>query len=419
MSPHGQMPSLDDILKLKGSPYDSDQHRMLASLVRRGHSAQPQSQVISSAEVTAGTVGILVQDGTHQPLAHTKVELRGVHKSIAEGDKEFTFETTTDDQGRAAFRGQNTDTSYDYEVVVQRDGATYSSGNFGFDHGKGAIVSLYVFPATRDMNQTLIFSRALYAIEPRADVFAVQALYRFHNAGASTWSPVEFPIRLPPSASAFQPGNAAGVELREADGNVLVSGTFPPGQKEFSFAFHVPNPRTERAEVRLPSPPHLVDAKVVVESSKHMGLTVPGFNPAQRTQSPDGAAALLSDQDFLQPGGHAPQEILAIITGMPPKSPAPLYAVAMALVVALGGLVHASSNGGKRGQDADGADQSAARRLIVDELVRLEAAREAKEIGPKTYDRTRRLLVDALARLDLRGEPQRADGQTPEHASGA
>lgn len=405
-------PALDHILGLVGSPFASDEHRMLAALVRRGHNAQPASQVIPTAEVEPGTIGILVQDGKRQPVANTRVVLRGVKQDIEEGDKHFTHETTTDDQGRAAFRGQETDTSYNYEVVVERDGATYTSGSFGFDHGKGAIVSLYVFPVVADLNATLVFTRALYAIEPRSDVFAVQALYRFQNAGAAAWQANAFPIRLPAQASAFQPGNASGVELREERGSVLVTGSFPPGQKEFSFAFQLPNPRTESVELRLPAPPHLADAKVVVESSQQMGLTVSGFNPAQRTQAADGQAALLADQDFLQRSGHAPTEITALVSGIPGKSQAPLYAVLLASLVALTGLYHALSNRPNT-KRALMSDQEAARAVILDELLQLEDAFRTEKVGPKTYDRTRRLLLDALARLDA-GPLQ----PSAEHASG-
>lgn len=392
---------------------------MLATLVRRGHSAQPQSDVLNSAEVEAGTIGILVQDGGRTPVGSTKVVLQGVRKDIEEGDRHFSFETTTDAQGRAAFRGQQTDTSYSYEVVVEYDGATYSSGEFGFDHGKGAIVSLYVFPAVRDLTQTLVFTRALYSVEPRSDVFAIQALYRFHNAGAATWRANDFPVRLPPGASAFQPGNVPGIELREADGSVLVTGTFPPGQREFSFGFQLPNERTESAEIQLPVPPHLADAKVVMESSDKMGLTVRGFTAAERTESPRGQQALLADQDFLQQGGHPPAVITAVVTGLPPKSKAPLYAAAVAALIALFGLVHAMSRAPRKSQGSDG-DRDAAREVILDELLRLERARAAEQVGPKTYGQTRRLLLDALARLEAAPEPAPTGTapKTAEHASG-
>jgi hypothetical protein len=389
---------MDAVFGLIGSPFTSERHMMLAALARRGHATQPQSVATPSPDVPAGTIAVLVQDGNKNPVGLTKLKLLGVRKSIEGGDKPFEAEATTNAQGMAAFRDQQTDTNYTYEVVVEKEGASYSSGSFGFDHGKGSIVSLFVYPASPDPMQTMVFTRALYAIEPKSEVFQVQALYRIHNAGVVTWRPTGFPIQLPPGAQAFQPGNAAGVQLTHSDGKVLINGTFPPGQKELTFSFQLPNEREATSHLRLPVPLNLADAKVVAEVSSTMSLNVPGFTPAEKTMSPSGQAALISDQDFLQVSGHPPAEILVQIGGMPPKSNGATIAAAIALLIVIGGIAQASSKEARGGQAQ--TDRAAARDVLLEELVRLEMAKESGAIGPETYARAKRILLDSLARLD-------------------
>jgi hypothetical protein len=408
MDPHAMMPgreapAMDAILRLVGSPFTSERHMMLAAIARRDHAAQQQNDVSSSSDVPPGTIAVLVQDGRKSAVGLTKVKLKGVRKSIEEGDKPFEVETTTTAQGMAAFRGQETDTIFSYEVVVEKDGATYTSGSFTFEHAKGTIVSLIVYPVSPDPMETMIFTRALYVLEPKADVFQVQALYRIHNAGVVTWRPTNFPIQLPAGAAAFQPGNAAGVQLTEADGRVLVSGTFAPGQKEFTYSFQLPNGRQPNEHLKLPVPLNLVDAKVVSQSSSSMGLRVAGFTPAEKTFSPSGQPSLIADQDFLQPNGHPPAEISVEISGMPPKSNGAVIASALALLLVVGGIAQAAARP-ERDARKDG-DRVAARNVLLDELVRLERAKEAGSVGPETYARTKRLLIDALARLEAEPQP--------------
>jgi hypothetical protein len=130
-----------------------------------------------------------------------------------------------------------------------------------------------------------------------------------------------------------------------------------------------------------------------------MGLSVRGFSPAERTRSLSGEAALLSDQDFLQPNGHPPAEISVQITGMPPKGKGNIVTAAVALLIALGGIVQAAKRE-PHTRGASNADRKSAQVLILDELVRLEQALKSGAIGPETHSRTKRLLLDALARLD-------------------
>lgn len=400
-NPHGgMMGAPSDGVILTGGPFDSEAHTMQAALVRRGHSPFPESRVEANASVPEGTIAILVTDGNEQPLPKHRVVLKGIKKSIEEGDDPFTAQTITDERGLCAFRNQPSDSTHVYEVIVEQDGATYTSGSFSFEHGKGAIVTLPVFVVTPDIRQTFVFTRALYAIEPRHDVFQVQALFRFHNGSGSAWRATEFPIELPQGAAAYQPGNVSDLKVRQDGQRVLISGTFPPGKKELSFGFQLPNTGAEAAELPMPLPPHMVDAKIVVETSKQMGLSSPGFNPSEPTASPDGQRALIVDQDFLVRNGHSPRQVRALVTGLPPKSRGPLLASGLALAIALAGLAFAFSRERRNQPALTAGDRKHAIKLILDELVALQAALDRGDIGPKTFERSRRTLLDSIARLE-------------------
>jgi hypothetical protein len=405
-APHGGAP----VKLLKGSPFDSTEHAMQAAFVRRGGNLHPQSGFEISEQIPAGTIAVLVRDGERNPLGNAAIKLKGVRRDIEGGDKEFAAETTADAEGRAAFRDQNTDSAFVYEILTERDGATYTSGSFSFDHDKGVIASLFVFPVTTRIEDAFVFSRALYAVEPRTDVFQIQALFRFHNASGASWRATDFPIVLPQGAKAFQPGNAVGVKMREENGRVLLNGTISPGQQEMSFGYQLPNEREEHATLAMALPPNLVDARVIVETSSRMGLVVPGFEPATKATTPSGQGGLLAQQDFLEGRSPRPSSIQAQISGLPPKSNAALYAVGIAGVIALLGLGFVFSRENRQRAAVAEADRRHACRLLLDELVALERAYKSEQIGPRTYEQTKRILLDSIARLGLTPpEPVAAD----------
>lgn len=387
---------------LNGSPFASPEHRHQAELLRANRSQVPQSQNMPGDGVPPGTLGLLVRDGERRAIAGVPVKLLITHESIAHGNTESSREATTDAHGRAAFVGLNTESAFKYEAVVEQGGARYSTGDMRLRRETGHIGILYVLPTTQDINDTFVITRMLYALQPREDIFQIDTILRVQNGGTKTWAPVDFYVPLPAGFQAFRPPQAAG-DLRAVveDGRVHVTGSFTPGQHELSFGFQVPNTREPNIRLAFQTVPHLTDVRVFLEATEQMGLVVPGLRPAEKTSGQQGQNALMAAADFLGSGVEAPRVLEVNITGMPARSRGNIIASIVAGLIALLGIAYAKTSGSKSTAKLTDEDRTRAKSLLLDELVALEKAFRAKEIGPKTYEQARRTLLDSLARLDM------------------
>lgn len=385
-----------------GSPFTSQAHRHQAELLRANRSTVPQSQNMPGEGVPPGTLGMLIRDGERGPIVGAKVKLLITHESIAHGNTDTVRETISDEQGRAGFTGLNTDSSYKYEAVVERDGARYSTGAIKLRRESGQIAVLYVFPVTDKLEDTFVITRMLYALQPREDIFQIDTILRIQNGSTKTWAPKDFYVPLPKDASAFRPPRAEGDLRGVAEGNrVHITGSFTPGSHELSFGFQVPNPRTPNIHLPLKTVPHLTDARVFLEATDTMGLQVDGMRAAERTTGQEGQNALMAAADFLGTEAQTPPTLQVNITGMPPRGQGNIVASIIAALVAMLGIAFATARPEKTTASLTDEDRSRAKTLLLDELVSLEKAFRIKEIGPKTYEQARRALLDSMARLDL------------------
>ncbi len=384
---------------LKGSPFLSPAHKRQAQLARSGQQFQPPNVTKAEPKLPPGSIAIIVRDGNGKAVVGQELQLRIVKESIEHGNTESEAVTSTNSDGYAAFKQQVTKSSMNYEVVARKDGAKYTSGPFRLDPRHGQIVTLYVYPTTADINDAFVFSRALYVIQPRDDVFQVQGLYRFENTNPITWVPTDLHIELPEGSSAFTPGNTSGdIRMLAEDGSLAITGSFSPGAHEVSFSFHFDNPGESTARLRLPTPPHMVDVKVLAEVSPNMTFAVDGLPAATETRGNDGQRALRVLEDFLATTAGHPEVLVATITGLPTRGWGPMVAAILAAGLALFGVTSALSS--ERRNKLDAADRQRARDLLLDELVLVEKAFKSKKIGPKTYEHTKRSLLDALARIE-------------------
>lgn len=396
-----------------GSPFDSDHHRRQAELARSGRSFHPSNATVAEPQMPAGSIGIMLRDGQRQPVRDQRVVLRIVKESIEQGNTESELETSTNDQGYAGFLQQPTTSHYRYEVVARMGGAKYSSGPFTLDERHGKLVSLYVYPTTENLSDTFIYSRALYVIHPRDDVFDIQGLYRFENTNPLTWIAKDYVIQLPPGAQAFRAGNPSGdLRASQRGDGMAISGTFSPGQHELSFSYQLPNEGSSTAQLLLPLPPHNADLKAILEASKTMTFSVAGTSSPRETRGQDGQRALMVVADYLGSGGAPPTMLRATISGLPARSWGAVIAAIIAGAVALLGIAFAASSGPGDGTKLPEQDRKQARDLLLQELLLLERAFERQQIGPKTYEQTRRQLVDAIARLELDAPAEPAEAAT-------
>jgi hypothetical protein len=382
-----------------GDPFASEAHRQQAELARSSRGVQAENVSRPEVGMRVGSIGVLLRDARGLPLPGRKVLLKRTRESIADGNKSDEVETTTNADGHGGFLDQNTNTDFQYEVITHEGPARYSSGPFRLDRQNGQVVILNVYPVTADINQTFIVTRTLYVIEPRDDVFQIQALYRFHNTNPMTWVPEDFRIALPKGGRAFRPATQTGdLHLLEESGSVRIKGTFDPGEHEVSFSFQLDNLGEPTARLELPLPPHTVDAKMYVEASPQMGLVSPNLNSAEEARGKQGQRALMAMRDFLNSSAGRPNELTATITGLPTRGTGPLIAALIAALLAGFGIF--AARGARRTGAVAAADRAQARELLLSELVQLEKAYRGERIGPKTYEQTRRSLLDALVRIE-------------------
>ncbi len=384
-----------------GSPFASERHKRQAEVARTGRMFVASSSSKEEPQMAPGTIGVVVRGADNKPLAGAEVRLTVLHESIEHGNSEKEVTATSNADGNAGFTKQPTDTSYQYEVVVRQGSARYSSGPFRLKTTHGQLVLMHVYPTTPSIDDTFIVTRALYVVEPRDDVFQVQVLFRFHNTNPMTWVPEHFSIPLPAGASAFRPANTTGdIRLLEQSGEVGISGSFTPGEHEISYSFQLPNDGEPTARLAMPLPPNMVDARLFVEASNSMTLSVSGLDAPTETRGKGGQRALLASRDFLTSTEARPTQLIARIAGLPSHGWGAIGATVIAATLALFGIAFATSREGKASKSIADADRQRARQLLLDELVEVEKAFADKRIGPKTRERTRQMLLDALARIE-------------------
>lgn len=357
----------------------------------------PQDQSEPDSSIPKGGIVAQIVDGAGQPQPGVSVRLGKMFQSIAQGDQRDSESKTTDANGKVSFSGLSTESSYSYRITVARGPAEYGSMPFRLAENEGQRVLLHVYPVTRDISQARVAMRGLVYVQPRDDVFQMEVWFQVYNLGQVTWVPDRVSMDLPAGAKAFTARESMSdvrFEL-EGDERAVLLGTFSPGQHDVRFAFQVDNPQKESVSFDLSLPPHVGEFRVVAEAAKGMTLSARDYPPTQVSTGPGGDRVLVTQQR-----GQDLDDVQFTLGGLPTRGSAPWLAVLIAAFAAGSGVYVASnapSRGGRRGKRREEMKQ--AKKVLLDELVQLEAAKQEGSVGPKSYERTRRALITALARV--------------------
>jgi hypothetical protein len=261
-----------------------------------------------------------------------------------------------------------------------------------------------VFPVTEDINQAYVGVRGIVYVETRDDVFQFQVMLRVLNLGAVTWVPRDVLVQLPSGFKAFGADKSmtdVRFEPEESRGARLL-GTFSPGQHEVSFRFQMPKGRDPNASFRLGILPHTFELRVIAAAAPTMRLEVPGFEEPQVDQTQNGQRVLVTRRLF---SATEPVTEFSIgLSGLPVPGPGRWIAALIAALLAGSGFAAAWGylNFDAPGKIKPEEEVFAARELILKELVLVEQARLAGDLGPRAHGEARKALVDALARLGTR-----------------
>ncbi|HVY45048.1 MAG TPA: hypothetical protein VHB21_04175, partial [Minicystis sp.] len=351
------------------------------------------------ASLPAGVVVVSIKDAHDVPIAHAPVTLGVLHASVAKGESRERLAKETDAQGEARFEGLQFGSGTTYRVSTTRGAASYAVMPFSLGDKVGKRAVLHAYDATGNVDELLLGAQAVIYVALREDAIQVEQLVTIYDMSPTSWI-ADSKFALPAGFKAFNKQESmddARVEEVSGEGAAL-RGTFAPGRHDVDFRYQVPLDDKERQTLRIALPPHVAQARVMVEASRSMGLEVPGFPPPERTTNRDGKRLLVTEKGATRgEGGVRTLEIT--LTGLPTPGPGRWVAVVLAALAVAAGL---SAVFGKKGDGLDAEarkDLEEAREALLGEVVTLERMHKQGEIGPKTYARVRGSLLDALARV--------------------
>lgn len=357
----------------------------------------PEDSALPDSSLPDRSVVVSIVDGSGNPVPGASIELLENYENIAEGGRKKSRSAASDAEGRARFEDLDTSLRYSYALTVHYQGATHRLAAFRMPPTGGVSARVHVYPTTTSERDAFVGMRGFVYIAQREDQFVFDVLFRVVTMSRRTWTP-NLEIALPSGKKAFD--GARGPEedgFSETTRGARLRGSFPPGQKDARFSFHVDRAGRASQTFDLEIPPHVAELRVIAETTPGMTLEVPGFEPPQSTKGPDGKQVLVTRR-VLAPGEADRRQVTIRLGGLPERSPARWYAALGASAVALTGLgLGLRRRAGVHPELA--LDRAKARARLLEELAEVRAAHESGAIGPETFAEAESQLLLALARL--------------------
>ncbi len=364
----------------------------------------PPDAETEDAELPAGTILVELRDADDHPLPRTPISLGVLHQSVAKGESRAHKAAVSDDRGFARFDSLETGSGIAYRVTVPRDAATFAALPFQLSAAKGMHVVLHVYPVTRDINKALVVMQTIVFLELKDDRVQVEEALSVFNLGRVTWVPDGVVMTLPKTFTALSSGQQMsdqGVDSVEGQGARL-RGTYPPGRHDLEFRWQLPYAGEESVKVDVGLPPHVAVMRVMALASHGMKLSVEDLPAAENRTDAQGQHILVTEKQ-LHRDDTPVAELHVTLSDLPTPGPGRLVATCIAAFGVLAGLGLAFGSNGA----APRAGKSA-RAILLAEIEDIERARQAGQLGPKTYERARREIVDRIALTLAADQAQRA-----------
>jgi hypothetical protein len=352
----------------------------------------PPDTEIDAPELPPGTIVVELRDAENKPLPRNDLTIGILHQSVAKGESREHKSATTDDRGLARMDGLETASGVAYRVTVAREGATFAALPFQLSVQRGKHVTLHVYAVTHNLLDALVVLQGGLFAEVKDDRVQIEQVFTVFNLGKVAWVPDDIVIKLPPTFTALSAQQAMsdqGVDSVEKVGGRL-RGTFAPGKHDVQFRWQLPYSGEKDVDFEVGLPPHVAFMRVMVGGTRGVRLSVDGFPNAQSKADTQGARVLVTEKQARR--NEPIDSIHTKIDGLPTPGPGRFVATALAGFGVIMGLVLA--RGGKPSRTGNAR---ALRSRLLAELLSLEKAHAAGDIGPKTYARARRELIDAIA----------------------
>jgi hypothetical protein len=355
----------------------------------------PQDSEKEDPSLPPGTIAVDLRDADDKPVPGELITVGELINSIANGDSRKHFQATTDDRGHIQFSNLDIASNIAYRVSSGYQGGAFGAMPFQIPQGKAIHVVLHVYEVVHDIRDALVVSEAAVAGEMRDDRIQIEEALTIYNLGRTAWQPDDVTMALPSNEKAFgaQP-SMTGQGVDESAGAAKLHGTFPPGQTAIQFRWQLPWSSEKDVDFDVGLPPHTAIARVILAAAGDVKLSAAGFPPADVRRNNQGQSFLVTEKQ-VRPDQGSLNSLSISIHDLPVPGPGRTVATVLAAFGVMVGLVLVAF-GGRRREDLSPARQKA---RILEELLFLEEARSANEVGPKTYERARRGLIDALANV--------------------
>lgn len=362
-----------------------------------------------------GTIVLTLKDAAEKPVPGAEVTLGILHNTVAAGESRDRRTGVTDAEGMFVWKDLPHGSGTSYRASIMNGPAQFGTEPFSLGDRTGKRVVLHAYDVTEDPKGLVVLAKGFASVSLGEDSLVIVQQYDIFNGSPMAWVPRNVELPLPEGYKAFnRPDSMDGVGVDEVNGRGVLRGTITPGIHNVVFRFQVPLDGDERQKVRIEAPVRLVRAQVIAEAGKTTGLTVRGeprgdegrpkresldFPAARKTRNREGKRVLVSDWAMSREDGTL-KAMEITLTGLPTAGSGRWMAAALAFAAFVAGLAYAQQRAGQKGRDAETRnDLLDAREALLREMVDLERAFRAGEIGPKTHERLRNALLDAIERL--------------------
>lgn len=356
-----------------------------------GTFAPPQDEETPDATLPPGMIDVELRDADGLAVPHEQVNLGVLINSIAKGDSRKHLQATTDSAGRAVFSDLEIATNTAYRVSATYQGGLFAAAPFQLEQAKAMRVVLHVYPVIRDIEKAAIVFEATLEAEVRDDRIQMEEIWTVYNLGRQAWQPDDVTMNLPGGFTAFAAQTSMSDQGVDPSGSgVKLHGTFSPGRGTIDFRWQLPWAGDPDVDFEVGMPPHVAIARVLMPVSGDIKLTAGGFPPPESRRDSRGQKFLITER-HARPDEPPLASLSVGIRGLPSSGPGRLLATGLSACGVVTGFAVVFSRRRLR------ASPRRARSAILNDLVSLERARSAGDVGPKTYERARRRLINVLA----------------------
>jgi hypothetical protein len=262
--------------------------------------------------------------------------------------------------------------------------------------------------------------RSWIVVETVKDGLRFEVILHVTNQSPEPVPPESLKLILPEETQRFSaPSGDARPLLERRGSQVVFTAPVPPGLSQASFFAELPVGGRGEVGFRLGLMPSTEEVQIGFLGPRTATLEAVGFPRLRPSRLPNGLPIVATGRTYSV--GSRPVTLEAVVSGLPERGSLPGLGLALGLLLV--GLATARRATRGTGTTSTSKQQEAelvaARERLLDEVCRVERAREAGRIGPDTARSTREELVLALLRIERCIDAARGPVQDPRGKSGA